>query len=285
MTAQDLTGRVVSALAVVAISASGLVLGPGMPFAAAIPEADDPPDRFTEPPHIQNVRLEGNTAYVTFVDNSARETSYQVIAWGNPKDETWTSDEQPFVQGHGRVATGTVTGIPPGVPICAKVEVRIDWTDMTDTQPFTDYLASQPVCTDPVTAPSDVALENIRGNANPQASASPAYLVALRNPGGNDATGVVVDISTSGVATLGDQTAVAAGWGANGFVCATRGPSGGETAALRCTGGNLKKGEQTAPAVIVRFTGPGLGSIHAQVSGAGDNTPGNNGTALNLNVS
>lgn len=265
--------------------ASGSVLGPGIHPAGALPGEGDQPDRGAEPPVVQNVRTEGDTAYVTFVDNSARESGYRVIAWGNPVDDTWTNDKQGPVQGNGRIATGTVTGIPPGVPICARVEVKIDWDDKVGAISFTDYLSSNTVCTDPVTAPSDVALQNIRGNAAPQASRSPAYLVALRNPGGNDASGITVNVSTSGVATLGDQAAVAGGWAANGFSCAPRPPSGGETSALTCTGGNLKKGEEGAPAVIVRFTGPGLGAIHAQVSGAGDNTPGNNGTALNVTAS
>jgi hypothetical protein len=273
--------RVLGLTGVGLLVVSGLVLG-GTHQAAALPEEGDPPDRYNEPPLVQNVRTEGNTAYVTFVDNSARESGYSIEAWGNPRGETWTNDKQGPVQGHGRVATGTVTGIPPGVPICAKVRVKIDWDDVVGAGHFIDYLDSNTVCTDPVTAPSDVALQNIRGNVNPQASASPAYLVVLRNPGGNDATGVTVNVSTSGVATLGDQAAVAGGWAANGFSCASRPPSGGETSALTCTGGNLKKGEETAPAVIVRFTGPGSGAIHAQVSGAGDNTPGNNGTALNV---
>jgi hypothetical protein len=272
-------------MAVGVLVASGLAIGPGIQPAAALPGEGDRPDYRTESPLVQNVRTEGNTAYVTFVDNSARESGYRVEAWANPVDDTWTNDKQGPIQGNGRVATGTVTGIPPGVPICAKVEVRIDWDDAVGAMDFTDYLGSNTVCTDPVTAPSDVALQNIRGNVNPQASQSPAYLVALRNPGGNDATGVTVNVSTSGVATLGDQAAVAGGWAANGFSCASRPPSGGETSALTCTGGNLKKGEETAPAVIVKFTGPGLGAIHAQVSGAGDNTPGNNGTALNVTAS
>jgi hypothetical protein len=259
--------------------ASGLALSPGIQPAAALPGEGDQPDHRTESPLVQNVRTEGNTAYVTFVDNSARESGYRVIAWGNPVDDTWTNDSQGPVQGNGRVATGTVTGIPPGVPICARVEVKINWDDAVGAMDFTDYLRSNTVCTDPVTAPSDVALQNIRGNVNPQASASPAYLVELRNPGGNDATGITVDVSTSGVATLGDQAGVLGGWSANGFSCATTSPT-----SMRCTGGTLKKGEQTAPAVIVRFSGPGLGAIHAQISGAGDNTPGNNGTAYNLTV-
>lgn len=269
--------RIRSAIFGCALVACGLVLGPGVHNAAALPGEGDQPDYDVETPVVQDVRVEGDTAYVTFVDNSARETAYQVIAWADPADETWMSDEQPFISGHGRVGTGTVSGIPSGVPLCAKVKMRIDWDDATGLMPLMSWLDSNSICSDPTTAPSDVALQNIRGNVNPQASASPAYLVELRNPGGNDAKSIVVDISTSGVAALGDQAGVLAGWRANDFTCTTNSPT-----SMRCTGGVLRKGEQTAPAVIVRFTGPGLGAIHAQVSGAGDNSPGNNGTALNV---
>jgi hypothetical protein len=99
---------------------------------------------------------------------------------------------------------------------------------------------------------------------------------------GGDASGITVDVTTSGVATLGDQGAGVAGRSAAGFSCANRAPSGGETAAMRCTGGKLAKGQAGNPAVIVKFTGPGSGVIHAQISGGADTTNGNNGTALSV---
>jgi hypothetical protein len=148
---------------------------------------------------------------------------------------------------------------------------------------------SNTVCADPAAAANapDLALENIRGKAEQQwttvQNQAPAYLVAFRNAGG-DASAVTVDISTSGVATLGDQGAVAGGWGAAGFTCATRPPSGGETTALRCTGGKLAEGQASNPAVIVKFTGPGQGTIHAQISGGADTNTGNNGTSLGVRV-
>jgi hypothetical protein len=259
-------------MAVVALAASGMVLGSGVPRSAA--------EEIEQAPEVQSLRLEGSEAYVTFVDNSTNESTFRIIVVtkGTPSYSVATVEVPPN-PGHGRVVTRQVSGMPPGQAVCASV-TALGPEPLPGTTYRYNLTSYNLACADPASVPSDVALQNIRGNANPRASASPAYLVELRNPGGNDATGITVDVSTSGVATLGDQAGVLGGWSANGFTCATNSPT-----SMRCTGGNLKKGEQTGPAVIVRFTGPGLGAIHAQVSGAGDTNAGNNGTALNVNVS
>jgi hypothetical protein len=44
----------------------------------------------------------------------------------------------------------------------------------------------------------------------------------------------------------------------------------------------VKAKDHIDPAVMVTFNSAGFGAIHAQVSGGGDTTPGNNGTALTL---
>jgi hypothetical protein len=264
--------RVLDAMGVVALAAAGMVLGSGVPPAAA--------EEIEQAPDVQSLRLEGSDAYVTFVDNSTNESAFRIIVVtkGTPSYSVATVEAPPN-PGHGRVVIRQASGMPPGQAVCASVTAL-----GPEPVPGTTYRYSMSshndACADPANVPSDVALQNIRGNVNPQASASPAYLVELRNPGGNDAAGITVGISTSGVATLGDQAGVLGGWSANGFSCVTNSPT-----SMRCTGGNLKKGEQTGPAVIVRFTGPGLGAIHAQVSGAGYTNAGNNGTALNVNVS
>jgi hypothetical protein len=256
-------------MAVGVLVGSGYGLGVGAHPAAA--------DERQDPPVVQSLRLEGSEAYVTFVDNSDEARFRIVVVTKGEDSRTVASVEVPPNPGNGRVVTRQVSGMPAGQAVCAGVSALGPDPAPGSTYRWTSQAFDQ-ACADPANVPSDVALQNIRGNANPQAGASPAYLVALRNAGGADATGVTVNVSTSGVATLGDQAGVAGGWAANGFSC-----SGGGSA-LTCTGGNLKKGEETAPAVIVKFTGPGLGAIHAQISGAGDTNAGNNGTALNLTV-
>jgi hypothetical protein len=119
-----------------------------------------------------------------------------------------------------------------------------------------------------VPGPVDLLLENIRGREEltVPAGATIAYLIVFRNLG-NDAIGsVVVDIATSGVLTLSaDQTLVRPGWEASGFTCGSTPPTGAATAGLRCTGGTLKRGQSTDPAILVQVTGPGFGYIHGSV--------------------
>lgn len=278
-------------MAVGALTASGAVLGVGTHTAAAVPA--------TMPaPQLQSLRLEPPNAIVDFTDRSDNETGFFVsVRERNNPDVVVGFQEVRPVPGSGRTATQSVAvEAPPGVPVCATVRaIRRDQGVLADVfgSPieYVPWVEESPesntVCTDPATAPSELALQNIRGKAEQQwatvSGQAPAYLVEFRNSGA-DATGIVVDISTSGRATLGDQAAVQAGWAAAGFTCASRAPSGGETAALRCTGGKLKQGEQANPAVLVRFTGPGMGTIHASISGPGDTSTSNNGTAFNVTV-
>jgi hypothetical protein len=273
-------GRALDLTAVCALVASGVVLGPGIPHAVA--------DEDLPTAQMDNLRLDGTTAYVTFTDYTEDETGYEITMFERDNRDRIVVDatQVAAVPGTRRQATRTVSGIPSGVALCATVRsYRFGVNGPTSVDNASSYWSND-VCADPAFARSDLALQNIRGNATPQASASPAYLVEIRNPGGTNAIGIAVDISTSGVATLGDQAAVAGGWNANGFTCASRAPSGGETSALSCTGGQLKQGEQTDPAVIVSFTGPGSGAIHASISSATTDTDtGNNGTALTVNAS
>ncbi len=172
-------------------------------------------------------------------------------------------------------------GVPKETPVCVSFSV---WTyvhiGIND-----DPAPSNQICTDPaVTAKqADLALQNIRGKQDPLAPETYAYLILLDNNSANEATDVTVDLATSGVATFaGDQGLVAPGWASLGFNCAQRPPVGGESSAIACTGGKLKAKDHTDPAVLVTFNSAGFGTIHAQVSGGGDTTPGNNGTALTL---
>jgi hypothetical protein len=270
-----------------ALAASGLILGLGAPPASA--------DAPLEPPILQSLRLDGSQATVTFKDLSADEQGFTITVRerDNP-DRTVLVAPLPGggAPGTRRVVSQVVNGLPAGVPLCAHVQA----TGLVTSGGVAELAGlekvsppSNTVCADPVAAADapDLALENIRGKAEQQwttvQNQTPAYLVAFRNPGG-DASDITVDVNTSGVATLGDQAAVAGGWNAAGFTCAPRPPSGGEAAAMRCTGGKLAKGQATNPAVIVKFTGPGQGTIHAQISGPGDTNSANNGTALGVRV-
>jgi hypothetical protein len=68
------------------------------------------------------------------------------------------------------------------------------------------------------------------------------------------------------------------------FTCVNRAPSGGEAAALSCTGVSIPKGQSNGLAVIVMFTGPGIGGIYASISVPGDTNAANNGTRLSIRV-
>jgi hypothetical protein len=178
--------------------------------------------------------------------------------------------------------TETIGGIPEDTAVCVSFAV---WTYVHIG--FNDDPApSNQVCTDPAKTAkqADVALQEIRGRDDPVSGQSLAYLVLLANPSANEATDVTVDLATSGVAKFGDQGIVAPGWASLGFACAPRPPVGGESSAMTCTGGKLKAKDHTDPAVIVDFPMAGIGAIHGQISGAGDVSPGNNGTAHPVQV-
>jgi hypothetical protein len=275
-------------LAMSAALAFGLSLGLGVTPAAA----DTIPA-----PKLQSLQLEGTEAFVAVQDLSQDEHGFVITVRERDNPDRVVLNQAPLpgggAPGKNRVITQQVGGLPPGVPLCAFVQSAglssgVGVAELAGLETISP--PSNTVCADPAvtaTAP-DLALENIRGKAEQQWTTvqgqTPAYLVAFRNAGG-DASGITVDISTSGVATLGDQGAVAGGWNAAGFTCATRPPAGGENAAMRCTGGKLAQGQASNPAVIVKFTGPGQGTIHAQISGEGtDANQGNNGTALGVRV-
>lgn len=246
-------------------------------------------------PSADSIRVERPDAYVTFTDYSDEDTEYgiRVFVRGGDPNSSIVGDPKEGVQvqgvpGAGRQATRTVGPVPQGEAICARVQARRFIIDapLGPIAPQVDGRSSgwsNEVCTDPATAPADLGV-SIRGNETPRADSPAAYIAQIRNDGALPAMGVTVDLATSGNAKLGDQAMVAGGWQSNGFTCAPRPPSGGETAAQRCTGGTAGQGV-TDGGVMVAFTGPGFGAIHAQVSSDGDPNMGNNSTALNLQPS
>jgi hypothetical protein len=279
------TARVAIGLLVVA----GLALGRGAHPAAA--------DEIIRAPTLLSLHLEAPEATVTFKDNADPDYGlYITLRERDHPDRIAVSTFTPGgVPGVGRVATRTIRGITPGVAYCATVQAIVRVDNFNDDlygleDPVTDE--SNAICMDPTSPqPPDLVLEKVGGPEETEWSAvagkSPAYLVVFRNTGA-DATGtVVVDISTSGVATLApDQAAVRAGWAAAGFTCVSTPPTGGANAGLRCTGGSLKQGENTNPAILVRFTGRGYGHIHASVSvrGGAETDTRDNAQTFNVRV-
>ncbi|RDH77274.1 hypothetical protein DVS77_17855 [Mycolicibacterium moriokaense] len=255
---------------------AALVLGVGVPTAGAD----------TLPAQLKSATVKKTTLTYTFALQDTedvggiwltvreRDNPDNVIV--NGKDVSVTP-----IPGAFRDITRTEDGMPEGTAVCVSVvvwkTVHIGFND--DPSP-----PSNQICTDPekTAAQADLALQNIRGKQDPLAPQTYAYLILVDNNSANEAKDVTVDLATSGVATFGDQGLVAAGWSANGFNCAPRPPVGGESSAISCTGGTVKAKDHIDPAVMVTFNSAGIGTIHAQVSGGGDTTPGNNGTALTL---
>lgn len=253
--------RLAGAAAVLGMAAVATVAGPAHPAAA---------DEQIGPPTLQSVRLEPPSAFLTFKDNSAIETNFHIVLRerDNP-DRIVAKANVLSVPGEGRVATRSIGGVPSGVALCAIIQSQI-----REEVPFGTFLLveasanSNTVCVDSLTpAPPDLALEKIRGREEWKPTESISYVIPMRNDGA-DATGtVVLEVATSGIATVtgGYQPGMAA----LGFTCVTKPASGTTTATLRCTGGSLKKGENTTTAILVRLTRPGYGAIHATISLSG----------------
>lgn len=268
--------RVIRAFALVSALVAGLLVGQVVPTA----EAD------TQAATLKSATVKKTTLTYTF---SLPETEGVGGIWltvrerDNPDNVIIDGQDVDIhpIPGAYRDITRTAGGMPDGTAVCVSLVVwkyiHIGIND--DPSP-----PSNQICTDPQTTASqaDVALQNIRGKQDPLAPETYAYLILVDNNSANEAKDVTVDLATSGVATFGDQSLVAAGWPANGFSCAPRPPAGGESSAIRCTGGTVKAKDHIDPAVMVTFNSAGFGTIHAQVSGGGDTTPGNNGTALTL---
>jgi hypothetical protein len=260
-----------------------LIAGLGYPSAAA--ETDDS----IPVPDVLSVRLDQApsdrpnapvNATVTFTDRAENDTGYLIeIREKNSLGNIEKTGRFLGVPGVGRTATQVVSGVEAGGAVCADVITLVG-----DNQ----SRMSSAVCTDPAEPRTDLALQTIHGKDqedwNIVKDLERTYILFLNNPGNVEATDVAVDIATSEVATLGDQSIVKPGWDASGFACAPRPPQGGETAALHCTGGHLDPGKQVNPGVIVKFTRPGFGAIHASISGAGDTNASNNSTAFNIRV-
>jgi hypothetical protein len=108
------------------------------------------------------MRLEPPNAYLTFVDHSAQESSFLVTVWerDNPDRVLVQNLEFPPTSGDGRVATRQVSGIPAGVPLCAKLSASALVFLHAKRSPN-----SNTVCTDPgvEAAAPDIAVWKVDG--------------------------------------------------------------------------------------------------------------------------
>ena len=269
--------QAIRVFSVVAALMFGLVFGSVVPTAAA----DTPAAQ------LKSATVKKTTLTYTFALQSTEDVGgiwLTVRERDNPDNVIVNGqdvDVRP-IPGAFRDITRTAGGMPEGTAVCVSVvvwkTVHIGFND--DPSP-----PSNQICTDPekTASQADLALQNIRGKQDPLAPQTYAYLILVDNNSANEAKDVTVDLATSGVATFAaDQSLVAPGWAAGGYSCAPRPPVGGESSAMTCRGGTLKAKDHTDPAVLVTFNSAGFGTIHAQVSGGGDTTPGNNGTALTL---
>jgi hypothetical protein len=277
-------GRLVDQLMVAAVLAFGLAFGVGIAPAAA----DD-----LAPPNIQSVRVDGTVLYVTF---SLANTDDLEGLWINVRERdnpdrlifsAQAGDELPLrpIPDPYRAVTRQMDGVPPGVPVCVTLELYRDPSRFMD---FRDGKSgpSNSVCTDPaVTKAAPDLTVTVRGNESltagqreQHAQSGVFYFVKISNSGGGDATGVVVDMQTSGTAELAaDQSLPTNSWTAAGFTCTP--PT---ATAWRCSGGTIKTGESREQMLLVKFTRPAQGHIHVGVSGPGESQTGNNAHAMNV---
>ncbi len=226
--------------------ASGLILGMGGHPAVAEPELGAP--------QLQSVRLEPPNAYLTFVDHSDEESSFYVNVWerDNPDRIVAGMLQIPATPGAERVATREVSGVPTGVPLCARLfasgYVFLNAKRSPD---------SNTVCTDPSVeaAAPDIAVWKVDGPEEQEWAkvngwkSYNVYRVEFENEGADANGTVVVDVEVWEKAIVHQVPT----W-RNGFSCGAT-PTG-----FRCTGGSLKHGEHVLFAVPVEFTGPGLGA-------------------------
>lgn len=158
----------------------------------------------------------------------------------------------------------------------------------------------QPMAPTPTLAPppgspkTDLAIEAISGPREMYLVSYPIpYDFRLRNDGTDVSGGLVVDIRTSGVATIASvqPAGVEPMWAASGFTCSVA-PGDARKRVMRCAGGSLRSGEAVAPRVFVLFTGDGVGIIEAHFSGyqtspgkgLEDVNPDNNSASLSVQV-
>ncbi|MFF5444065.1 hypothetical protein [Streptomyces sp. NPDC012888] len=214
-----------------------------------------------------SLELDAPNVTVTFRDTDPGDVSHEIVL--TPQGPGATVRKVPLsgpVPGVNRTSVRMVNaGITPGIKYCARVSTVENNADNV----FSARYESNEVCAEPKdspTAPGDVSVVSIQGEANPPAGTNRNYWIHYTNTGA-DVKGVTMDVQLSGSLTLRrppeSGTFI-------GFQCSAAGSG------FRCTGGTLPKGAKGQLPVLVSVKGPGPGAVHATVGVAGDPVPGNN---------
>lgn len=163
---------------------------------------------------------------------------------------------------------GLTGGVSQGPALVANGP-RLDPSAPRGSSPIQPRAPTPRPAAPPGSPKTDLVMEAITGTRELFLVSYPLpYDVRFHNDGSDVVGGLVVDIKTSGVATIPSNQPAGVGqmWAAAGFTCSF--PTGGATTtAVRCTGGSLKSGEAAAPRVFVQFLGDGVGSIEATIWG------------------
>ncbi|MEW2415862.1 hypothetical protein AB0953_19360 [Streptomyces sp. NPDC046866] len=254
----------------------GLAAATTAPAAAA--------DPIVKAPTLMTLRLDAPTAYLTFKDNSEPDTLYTITLTekDNPGYTKIVRQAPGGVPGTGRVATRSATGIKPGVAYCATIRATVHY-DYSDLNPYEledpDTPESNKVCADPVdaskpqSAPTDLSIGPVTGEAKPPSGTSRNYWVAYSNKGA-DAKGVVLEVWATGPMKLRRPPENGT---FSGFTCAAAGASG-----FRCTGGTVKPAEKGSIPFLISVTGTGNGTIHASITGSGDANTADNASSFDF---
>ena len=276
-----LAKRAVRWLVALVIGAA-LVVGPGAAPAAAEP---------LPTPDLLSFQFDGQTAYVTFRDNTADEEWYYVALteMDNDLGPIIYEVHDPVI-GSGHVVNWSFSDaqIRPDVAYCAYMYATPHRGSISGPFDTNASANSNQICHRPGAPKPDLVIENIKGREEWKPTPGIAYLVVFRNDGADADGTVVVDIATSGVARIAaDQNIVRPGWESMGFTCEQRAGSGGANSVYHCSGGSLKHGQSVDPAIVVALTGPGFGAIHVSLSvsrGQAEADLTDNGLALNIHV-
>ncbi|MEU3773878.1 hypothetical protein AB0F11_11865 [Streptomyces sp. NPDC032472] len=256
--------------------ACGLAATTATPAAAA--------DPIVKAPTLLTLQLDAPTAYLTFRDNSEPDTAYTMTLTekDNPGYTKIVRRAPGGIPGTGRVAKRSATGIKPGVAYCATIRATVHYED----NPLNAYKLEDPdtpesnkVCAGPVdaskpqSAPTDLSVGPITGEANPPSGTNRNYWVGYTNKGA-DAKGVVLEAWATGPMKLRRPPENGT---FSGFTCAAAGTSG-----FRCTGGTVKAGEKGQIPLLIAVTSTGNGTIHASITGSSDTNTADNGASFDF---
>jgi len=213
--------------------------------------------------HVVKATLAAGTNYMgdteTYLDDNVAEQEVCPKRVGAASASS--SGDEPGAQG--------VAGGGPSAQNVVAGGPRLDPAAPRGPSPIQPMAPTPTVAPPPGSTKTDLALEAITGQRELYyVTYALPYDVKFRNDGSDVAGGLVVDIRTSGVATIpaNQPAGVGQAWAAAGFSCSFAIGDATKTS-VRCTGGSLRSGEAAAPRVFVQFLGPGDGLIEAHVWG------------------